>query len=482
MTCRSWSVGLALLAALLGWVLPAPAWAQSAHYWSNPFGNRARLLGGAVVGSVDDLSAVYYNPGALALMDEPQFLLSGNVYQYTNLRVEDGLGEGQDLGSSRLVGVAPLFAGRVRLDFLGKHRLAYAFLTRQSVDLRLDERVPLGTGNLFGIPNMRVDTAEVRLEQTLGEIWAGLTWAYPLTRHIGIGVSPFLGVRAQKGRQQLVAQGLGEGGQAGLAFQSREYFYRHARLLGKVGLAADYGTWRWGVSLTTPGLGLMGKGHSGLDSTLLSQGSVPAQVTTDFQERLSATYHSPLSLGAGLSRGFGDTRLHAAVEWFSAVGEYRILDSRPFISQTTGRELSTDVSQRLHAVLNGGVGLEHRYSDALDLYLSFRTDYSAASPGIDVNSSLSAWDLYHFASGASFNVGRYDVTLGGSFAFGDLTTPRTLEFVPGDAIGRGLEPPGSARVDYYRLTLVLGVSILRPQGNTPPPRNLVPPMPSLAER
>lgn len=460
---------VALLVAVLGCVLPGPARAQSTNYWSNQFGNRARLLGGSVVGSAEDLSAVYYNPGTLALLEDPQFLLAGNVYQLTSLSLQDGLGQGKDIGSSRLVGVAPLFAGRLRLGFLGKHRLAYTFLTRQSVDLRLEERTPLGGADLFGIPDLRFATGEVRLEQSLGEYWAGLSWSYPLTEHIGIGVTPFVAVRRQKVRQQLLVQGLGEGGLAGTAFQAREFYFRHVRLLAKLGAAADYGTWRFGMSLTTPGLiSAMGKGQSGVDSTLVTQGTAPSQVVTDFQEGLSATYRSPWSVAGGVSRSFGDnTRLHVSAEWFAPVSRYSILDASPFTAQSTGEELSTDVTLELDDVLNFGVGLEHRYSERLNLYLSFSTDFSAARPSSDVSTALSGWDLYHFASGGSFQVGRYDITLGGIFAFGDLVTPRTLEFVPGDAISRRLEPPGSARVEYYRFTLVLGLSILRPKNTGP---------------
>jgi len=43
--------------------------AQDSHYWTTQYGNRSRLLAGAVIGSVDDVSAVFYNPGALALIE-----------------------------------------------------------------------------------------------------------------------------------------------------------------------------------------------------------------------------------------------------------------------------------------------------------------------------------------------------------------------------------------------------------------------------
>ncbi len=40
---------------------------QDTQYWNLQYGTRSTLLGGAVIGSVSDLSATYYNPGALGL-------------------------------------------------------------------------------------------------------------------------------------------------------------------------------------------------------------------------------------------------------------------------------------------------------------------------------------------------------------------------------------------------------------------------------
>lgn len=465
---------------VLACALPWPALAQSTNYWSNQYGNRARLLGGSVIGSVQDLSATYYNPGALALLDDPQFLLAGNVYQFINLSVQNSLGEGRDLFTSRVIGLAPLFAGRIRFGFLGKHRLAYTFFTRQYVDLRLEDRSPLTGANLFGIPDLTFNSGNVLLESSLGEYWGGLSWSYPLTEHIGIGVTPFIAVRRQRVREQLVVQGLGASGLAGMAFQSREIYYQNVRVLAKLGVAADYGTWRFGMSLTTPQfLSAAGRGETGLDSTLVSQGTTPAQVVSNFQDGLSSQYHSPWSVGAGLSRSFGSSRLHLSAEWFAPVSEYHVIDSDPFIGQSTGEELNTDVTLRLDDVLNVGLGLEHRYSEGLNLYLSFSTDFSATPPSTDVALALSGFDLYHFATGASFQVGRYDVTLGGVFSFGDLNTPRTLEFIPGDAITRRLETPGSARVEYYRITAVVGLSLLSQKKTAPAePSREKPPTPA----
>ena len=62
-----WS-GAGTALALL--VVAAPALAQDTHYWSIQYGPVGQLVGGQLIGGVNDLSATFYNPGALALRNE----------------------------------------------------------------------------------------------------------------------------------------------------------------------------------------------------------------------------------------------------------------------------------------------------------------------------------------------------------------------------------------------------------------------------
>jgi hypothetical protein len=63
--------------------------AQDSQYWAQRYGTSSRLLGGVVTGSVQDLSAGYYNPGAIALVDGAKFILSAKVFQLQVLKVDD---------------------------------------------------------------------------------------------------------------------------------------------------------------------------------------------------------------------------------------------------------------------------------------------------------------------------------------------------------------------------------------------------------
>jgi hypothetical protein len=89
------------------------ALAQDSNYWSTAYGTRAQLLGGVVIGSPGDISSVYYNPGALALAPNTEFLLAGNAIQYMRVSVENGSGPKKDLISSTITTVPALLAGEI---------------------------------------------------------------------------------------------------------------------------------------------------------------------------------------------------------------------------------------------------------------------------------------------------------------------------------------------------------------------------------
>jgi hypothetical protein len=122
--------------------------AQDTHYWNLHYGTRSNLLGGAVIGSVTDMAATYYNPAALALFPAPEILLSGKVYQYSALSLNNGAGPGKDLTSSTIEAAPTLFAGSFTFDWLGDHTFSYSILTRQRMNFGIEGR----RGKVHAIP------------------------------------------------------------------------------------------------------------------------------------------------------------------------------------------------------------------------------------------------------------------------------------------------------------------------------------------
>ncbi len=125
------------VAALALATLCGASFAQDTNYWTQQYGTRSNLLGGAVIGSATDMSATYYNPGAIALFEEASFLLSAKVYEYSTLKVEGGANESRALTTSSITPTPDLLAGSLNFHWLGKHKLSYSLLTRQQLETDL---------------------------------------------------------------------------------------------------------------------------------------------------------------------------------------------------------------------------------------------------------------------------------------------------------------------------------------------------------
>jgi hypothetical protein len=440
------------------------AHAQDAHYWTLSYGTRATLLGGAVIGSTSDLSATFYNPGAVGLLREQGFILSAKVYEYNTLRVEDGGGEGVDLVSSGTTPLPSFVAGAFRIGRLEHSSFAYSVLTRQSSHFRTDTRLVEDRDVIPNSPGDEPFAGEFLYEQNLGDLWMGLSWSYPLSKKVGVGVTQYFALRDQHPRLELAAEALTAAGDVASVNLIRDFDYRDLRLLWKAGLAFNLSPLTFGITATTPGVHLYGNGSTFINTTLIGLDTngdqIPDPVMAAQQlEDVPADYRSPWSVGLGGAYRFGDTILHTSAEWFEAIEAYDVLDTTPFQGQTSGASLRFPVTQELKSVLNYGIGVEQRFAHERAGYVSFVTDLSARIPGSNANASVASWDLYHISGGASFNVGRVDMVLGGTFSFGSEDVRQITDVVgedPSHSLGDGLR---DAKVRTHSYRIVFGFSV-----------------------
>jgi hypothetical protein len=440
------------LPVILTVCIAASAAAQDTHYWTNQYGDRATLLGGAVVGSAVDLSAVYYNPGALSLIENPDLIAATKVFEWARVTAEGGGDIGAKLGDNRL-GLAPgFFAGLLPFRFLGGDRLSYSIFTRYNFDATL-RTIGTGEGDILPIPEGIEDFyGSLELAGRLSETWVGLTWSRPFS-NIGFGVSNFLAARSQRGGREVLAEAYSAAGAAAISIDREAYEYFSYRLLWKVGIAGEWQGWSIGVTLTTPSISLLGSGQAELNRTVFGQdtdgdGVADPVFAVDFQDGLAAHYRSPFSAAAGASKRFGATRLHLTGEWFAPVGTSVVLDPDPFEAQSSGDTLASTVTQSLQAVLNLGAGIEHHFGPTTALYGSVRTDQSGRLPGPSSDVGITSWDIYFLSAGARFQAAGADFTLGFGYGFGSQAVPLAPN---DDDVGDPL--PAELRVRYrnYRL-------------------------------
>lgn len=439
--------------ALLG--AGASASAQDSQWWTNQYGNRARLLGGAVIGSSRDLSAVYYNPGGLAVVDQPDALLTGYVFELDNIKYGDVLVEGTELSSTRFDAVAGLIAGEVPFKFLGDNRLAYSYLTRHNLEYRFNKGGIFSGDELPAVGEASSVSAALSFETRLREYWGGLTWSTPLDRY-GLGVSLFVANRSQ--RMRYATSLTATETQAGVATVSslRSFDYYDWRLLSKIGLSTSFDQWNVGLTVTTPSLHLFGSGDTAYETVGIVGGF--ETVTNSFQDGLSTGYASSWAIGAGGEYAGDGWKAHVALEWFDRV-DVTVLDTEPFRSQTDSTVVvHSDVTNVMKSILNVALGYEREFSDSYSGYATFYTDWTGSEVDDGAVTTTTPWNLWTLGAGAIFSLGRSEFTTGLTYKFGGRDDIGRYDLIPDDRVDDQLLPT-STKGRFWRLTLVLGFKL-----------------------
>ena len=444
------------VAAVLIAVLSAsPAFAQDSQWWTNQYGNRARLLGGAVIGSARDLSAVYYNPGGLAIVDQPDALLTGFVFELDNIKYSDVLFEGSEFSSTGFDAVAGLIAGQIPLGFLGDSKLAYSYLTRHNLEYRFNRGATVPGDSIPELEGIESASAAMTYETRLRETWGGLTWAAPIQDRLGLGVSTFVAIRSQRLRYGTQFSSVDDTSAASVLSQ-RSYDYYNWRLLWKVGLATSFDRWNVGLTITTPSLRLFGSG----DISYQSVAVLPdlESVTTGFEDGIPSRYTSSWAIGAGGEYAGDNWKAHIAAEWFNRM-DITVLDGQPFPSRTDSiRVIDPDVTNVMRGLVNVALGFERKFSDTYTGYLTAFTDFTGSTPGDQAVTTTTPWDLWTVGTGASFNVGRSNFTVGLTYKFGGRDDLRGYDLIPDDDRDDQILSESTSG-SFWRLGLVLGFNL-----------------------
>ena len=448
-------------------ILSFQSYGQSGHYWSESFGTRSMLLNGTVIGSVQDLGAVFYNPARISQMEAPAFAISGQVYDLTNTRIENGLGDGLDLEHSDFGSGPSLVSGTFKLGFLPGHQFAYAFLSRSNFSTDFNFAIEDFGDYVDAFPGDEHYSGELEATNQVKDEWIGLSWSFPFSEKFSVGASAFYSALDRNALLKLQLQAYSSSSTTGMYIEKRGYTYKSGSMLAKLGLSWKFEKATFGLTLTTPKLQISGSGTSSYETFLAGIDTTGDGNTNDIyiinnQEDLDSKHNSPLSIGVGAGFQIGKKSiLHLSSEWFSAIPQYTILKSAPFDAQSTGETLQTEVVETLGSVLNAGLGLEFFVNDNLSLFGSFATDFSALDTdpsrltelsGMINNTSFRA-DIWHLGFGTDIKTKFADLTIGATYANAQESLDRDI------TIDDGQDPvTQSGKIYYGKWRFILGFS------------------------
>jgi hypothetical protein len=452
------SVATAALAVLASSV---PLKAQDSHYWTLTYGARASLLGGAVIGSVMDLSATYYNPGALPLTEDLDVVMTSTVFNYPNVWIRGIAGTESEIKSSNLSAVPIVVAGMFKVDWHGPNRVGYSILSRQKVRLDFYGNAVQGAFDIPDTLDLTAFTGDLHLSEELSETWVGLCWARSLRSGIGFGLAAYGRFRYHEASSGVITQALRASGDLAYTRQNRFYSYSDYGVLLKIGASFGIQGISCGVTLTTPCISIYSNAEVGNNTAVEGyeidggrEGDI--YMAAQYQDEMNARHRMPLSFGAGLNYTRGQTGLHLSAEYFFPVSESTVIDADDYVGQTHGDTLSARITQEARSVLNFAIGLEQTFNEDVTVYASFSTDFSSKKDGSTANLSVSDWDIFNVMMGSAFRVMKARFTLGVGLGWGS-EVQGTGEPIP---VGRdaGLELMRQATFDYRMYKFILGFS------------------------
>jgi len=440
---------------------------QDAHYWTEQYGNKSMLLSGTVNASVQDLGLVFYNPGRLAQIENPAFVISAKVYELNKIRLKDGVDKGKDLKKSTFGGAPNLVAGTFKVPFLKNHHFAYSFLTRYRYNSDLSTKASLDENDEKDSPYSNI-TAKANSKNEINEEWYGLTWSYNLSNVLSVGISTFASQANYTKSVELQLHGLRKDSLVSMVTLNRKMSYERYGLLWKAGLAAQFEKINLGLTVTTPTINVYNNGSTTYENYISRVDSLDGDPITDVymesdQNNLHAKPKSPWAIGLGISFKSSKTTIHLSSEWFSGIGKYITMESKPEIGQYPKDTMQLRLIDDLKSVFNIGIGLEHRFNEKVEIFLSGSTDFAAVGNDLkyiyefresELSRSTFDGDIYLLGGGLALNMKWAELTLGATYATSQRTVPIPLDISGNDIIN----PEENTDLLYRRWRFIVGFS------------------------
>lgn len=461
-------------------------YAQDAHYWTEQYGNKSTLMSGSVVGSVDDLGAIYYNPARLALQDDPTFLISAKAYQNVAIGVKDGP-ERSNLSSS-VFGAAPtLAAGSFNLDsvkwlklFHG-HKFAYGFLSKTQFDYNL-ELTSIDSADFNDAwPGEEKYLSNVKWNKNVKEEWMGLTWSMPLDdkKRWTIGLSQFLSVYNMESSysQSVVAK---EDGSGCTDCEVATYEFTRNRSISTIGYVAKIGInysskiIEVGLTYTTPKANIKSSGTAYYRQIFADYHNSYAPfndlVEIGYGDAEYAMHKSPMSVALGIGINLGKNVISLSAEWFDKLDKHFVLVPTPFERQTPddGTIIQNRYIDKRKSVINYGIGVEWYLSKKVNAYTSFSTDFSSLERTFEGNvfdeedsfdNNLFTADIKHFGGGFSLNLKKVDLTLGAVYSTGIQPLGRIARIPGENNPNSSIDKDAITDLVWERWKILLGFSL-----------------------
>jgi hypothetical protein len=453
------------------------------NYARQEYGAVSTLTGGASIASVRDNAAIYYNPGALGLIDSSSVSVNSDVYGFDYYNLKNDAGRGQNMKSFKTDIFPQIAAGSLILKKAPALRITYGTLTRFSNNYKFDVNTNGYYTVIPGSPGPQYYSAQAEYELSSIEQWAGVGIAYRISHTVSVGMSAFASYMDYEAHTStnVTADALYNG--QPYSTSVNEYNGSELQQLNaifKFGAAFDFDALKLGAAASLPGLRMWSSGsiNKSLEGYNLNYNNPDTTnlhssfVINDAADKLKAYYYQPASFSLGASYHRRRWTFHISTDLTLGERNHVLMSSsateliQPLASyagDTVRNFLS--VKTDIKPVFNVGLGFEYEWHPNFSILGGVRTDFSNREQFLPNNNDLGVqtfviptWDYMHFSLGASYKKGAQLVTAGFNYGIGipvsdaqavNLTEPQQALFL------RGATQTSTITSVHY-LTFILG--------------------------
>lgn len=400
---------------------------QDYNYWSEHYGTRATLLGGAATAGLGDIATVYYNPAAMAFVDKPSLSITVNAYKFRSVKLNNVVGKDLDMKQTQFSTFPNFIGGMAKFKKLPRIRLGYAVLAKKAYVGSFDYLHQADYELIDTTAGLERYVASYQLHHTISEYMAGFALSYKLSKSWSLGFAHFGTYRAVKYSNNIDVNIFPSDYKLNsVVYVSSQvnFNYYNVRGVFKPSIALDAGNFKFGLAYTTPSFNIIGKGNVYRKVSLLKVEFNPGQFGTaslvDSRKGVKVVYKENGAFAVGVSWRIGKKAwLHITNELFFESSYYLLFDPENKVNAYPDAYFAPDTiyrwfgdqnflayGEKVYPVLNWGVGFESKLGERWELLMGARTDftynYGVSTHVIGrIGVESSKWHLYHFSLGFS---------------------------------------------------------------------------------
>jgi len=383
------------------------------------------MLNGSIIASVDDETAIFYNPGAMGLSDNFGLSLSLISPTFSYLNTSNFLGRGTSF-SDKGVNLAPGMAAAMFKPFkTDKITAGVTTFTRFKSNVNFEDRV------LKSIDDQSIFLGDVEFNRKINETWIGFALAWKIHERLGLGVTQFFTFRSENLHLNFKKEILRQNDPTNLIAGWRsdfEYGYStNGAMLNKIGISWQPFSVKLGVTLTTQSYGLIHKdAHYEFDDQKILAGQFNTGNSNDRGVQLH-DYRTPYSIGVGLEIPIDGSVLSISGEYFEQIQAYSLINDTddPFDGLAENVDPTTvQISEAKDQVINVAIGFERQLDSIYKIFYGFRTDFSPNNI-LEINEGISflasSPSIYHLSGGVAYSYRKSQFSVGLDYGFGFIS-------------------------------------------------------------